>query len=80
MSQPTTLHASVVLDRLTFTWPDGSIALDGVSGAFGSGRTGLVGRNGAGKSTLLRPDGRRARTDLGHRHGIAVRSPTSPSS
>ncbi|NJI61535.1 ABC-F family ATP-binding cassette domain-containing protein [Microbacterium oxydans] len=54
MSQPTTLHASVILDRLTFTWPDGSVALDGVSGAFGSGRTGLVGRNGAGKSTLLR--------------------------
>lgn len=54
MSQPTTLHASVILDRLTFAWPDGSVALDGVSGAFGSGRTGLVGRNGAGKSTLLR--------------------------
>ena len=53
MSQPT-LHASVTLDRLTFTWPDGSHALDGLSGAFGSGRTGLVGRNGAGKSTLLR--------------------------
>ena len=53
MSQPT-LHASVTLDRLTFTWPDGSRALDGVSGAFGTGRTGLVGRNGAGKSTLLR--------------------------
>lgn len=54
MSTPTAPHASVVLDRLTFTWPDGSIALDGVSGSFGSGRTGLVGRNGAGKSTLLR--------------------------
>ncbi|WP_435747006.1 ABC-F family ATP-binding cassette domain-containing protein [Microbacterium sp. PMB16] len=53
MSQPT-LHASVTLDRLTFTWPDGSTALAGLSGAFGSGRTGLVGRNGAGKSTLLR--------------------------
>ncbi|MBO0981269.1 ABC-F family ATP-binding cassette domain-containing protein, partial [Microbacterium sp. SD291] len=38
----------------TFTWPDGSTALDAVSGSFGSGRTGLVGRNGAGKSTLLR--------------------------
>jgi ATPase subunit of ABC transporter with duplicated ATPase domains len=49
-----TLHAPVLLDRLTFTWPDGSVALDGLSGAFGSGRTGLVGRNGAGKSTLLR--------------------------
>ncbi|KJL20549.1 putative ABC transporter ATP-binding protein YheS [Microbacterium oxydans] len=54
MSTPTALHASVVLDRLTFIWPDGSLALDGVSGSFGSGRTGLVGRNGAGKSTLLR--------------------------
>lgn len=54
MSNPTTLHASVILDRLTFTWPDGTTAIDAVSGAFGSGRTGLVGRNGAGKSTLLR--------------------------
>lgn len=53
MSTPT-LHASVVLDRLTFTWPDGSTALSEVSGSFGTGRTGLVGRNGAGKSTLLR--------------------------
>ena len=54
MSQPSSSHAAVVLDRLSFTWPDGSVALDGVSGAFGAGRTGLVGRNGAGKSTLLR--------------------------
>ncbi|MBT2475768.1 ABC-F family ATP-binding cassette domain-containing protein [Microbacterium sp. ISL-103] len=53
MSVPT-LHSSVTLDRLTFTWPDGTTALDSVSGSFGSGRTGLVGRNGAGKSTLLR--------------------------
>lgn len=53
MSAQTT-HASVTLDRLTFTWPDGSTALDGVSGAFSTGRTGLVGRNGSGKSTLLR--------------------------
>lgn len=45
---------AVVLDRLTFTWPDGSVALDGVSGAFSAGRTGLVGRNGSGKTTLLR--------------------------
>uniref|UniRef100_UPI00109D3733 ATP-binding cassette domain-containing protein n=1 Tax=Microbacterium sp. K36 TaxID=2305439 RepID=UPI00109D3733 len=54
MSQPSSSHAAVVLDRLSLTWPDGTVALDGVSGAFGSGRTGLVGRNGAGKSTLLR--------------------------
>jgi ATPase subunit of ABC transporter with duplicated ATPase domains len=53
MTTPT-LHASVTLDRVTFAWPDGSTALDAVSGSFGTGRTGLVGRNGAGKSTLLR--------------------------
>lgn len=47
-------HAAVTLDRLTFTWPDGSTALEGISGAFSTGRTGLVGRNGSGKSTLLR--------------------------
>src|SRR5688572_28861606 len=45
---------SVVLDRVSFAWPDGTIALDGVTGSFGAGRTGLVGRNGSGKSTLLR--------------------------
>jgi ATPase subunit of ABC transporter with duplicated ATPase domains len=45
---------SVVLRDLTFTWPDGATPLDRVSGAFGTGRTGLVGNNGAGKSTLLR--------------------------
>ena len=53
MSSPTPSSA-VVLDRVTFRWPDGSTALDAVSGAFGAGRTGLVGRNGSGKSTLLR--------------------------
>lgn len=46
--------SSIVLDDLTFTWPDGTPAVTGVSGAFGTGRTGLVGRNGSGKSTLLR--------------------------
>ncbi len=49
-----TLTPSVVLDRVSFTWPDGTAALADVTGAFGSRRTGLVGRNGAGKSTLLR--------------------------
>ncbi|MBN9177681.1 MAG: ABC-F family ATP-binding cassette domain-containing protein [Microbacterium sp.] len=44
---------AVILDRVTFTWPDGTTALHDVSGAFGAGRTGLVGRNGTGKSTLL---------------------------
>ena len=45
---------SVVLRDLTFAWPDGATPIDHVSGAFGAGRTGLVGLNGAGKSTLLR--------------------------
>ena len=49
-----TLTPTVLLDRVSFTWPDGSVALSDVSGAFGAGRTGLVGRNGSGKSTLLR--------------------------
>lgn len=45
---------SLVFDRVRHVWPDGTVALDGISGALGPGRTGLVGRNGAGKSTLLR--------------------------
>lgn len=49
-----TLTTAVTLDRLSFTWPDGTIALRDVSGAFPAGRTGLVGRNGSGKTTLLR--------------------------
>jgi ATPase subunit of ABC transporter with duplicated ATPase domains len=49
-----TLTPAVVLDRVSFTWPDGTTALSEVSGSFGAGRTGLVGRNGSGKSTLLR--------------------------
>jgi ATPase subunit of ABC transporter with duplicated ATPase domains len=49
-----TLTPSVVLDRVSFAWPDGTSALADVSGAFGALRTGLVGRNGSGKSTLLR--------------------------
>ncbi|MFB8145904.1 ABC-F family ATP-binding cassette domain-containing protein [Microbacterium sp. NPDC056003] len=49
-----TLTPSVILERVSFAWPDGTLALADVSGAFGVGRTGLVGRNGSGKSTLLR--------------------------
>ncbi|MGV9194641.1 ABC-F family ATP-binding cassette domain-containing protein [Microbacterium sp. MC2] len=49
-----TITTAVTLDRLSFTWPDGTVALRDVSGAFPSGRTGLVGRNGSGKTTLLR--------------------------
>jgi len=46
--------ACIVLDDLTFTWPDGAIALRHINGSFSRGRTGLVGANGCGKSTLLR--------------------------
>lgn len=49
-----TLTPTVLLDRVSFAWPDGTVALNAVSGAFGACRTGLVGRNGSGKSTLLR--------------------------
>jgi ATPase subunit of ABC transporter with duplicated ATPase domains len=47
-------HSSVTLTDLSFSWPDGTVALSGVSGSFGAGRTGIVGANGSGKSTLLR--------------------------
>ncbi|MFS0713054.1 ATP-binding cassette domain-containing protein [Microbacterium sp. 2P01SA-2] len=45
---------AVVLDRVTLIHPDGIPAVRDVTGAFGAGRTGLVGRNGSGKTTLLR--------------------------
>lgn len=48
------IHPAVVLDGVTYTWPDGTTVLDRVSGTFSRGRTGLVGANGVGKSTLLR--------------------------
>lgn len=49
-----TSSPAVVLDDVTYSWPDGTPALSGVSSSFGARRTGLVGRNGSGKSTLLR--------------------------
>ncbi len=48
------ISPSVVLNDLSFAWPDGTVALSHLTTAFGRGRTGLVGRNGAGKSTLVR--------------------------
>jgi ATPase subunit of ABC transporter with duplicated ATPase domains len=44
----------ITASDLGFTWPDGSTVFDGLSFAFGPGRTGLIGVNGSGKSTLLR--------------------------
>ncbi|MEU6041842.1 ABC-F family ATP-binding cassette domain-containing protein [Actinomadura sp. NPDC047616] len=45
---------SIVCSDLSFAWPDGTVVLDGLDAAFGTGRTGLIGVNGSGKSTLLR--------------------------
>lgn len=47
-------HSAITLHELSYEWPDGTLALDRISGTFSTGRTGLVGDNGAGKSTLLR--------------------------
>jgi len=46
-------HSTVVLENVSFSWPDGRVVLESVSATF-TGRTGLIGANGAGKSTLLR--------------------------
>lgn len=55
MSAPSArADALVTLTDVTLDWPDGARALDAVTGSFGHGRTGLVGRNGSGKTTLLR--------------------------
>ena len=70
-------HSSVLLlDRVSFVWPDGSVALADVSGAFGSGRTGLTGRNGSGKSTLLRLGAGELTPDGRHGHSPTARSRT----
>lgn len=47
-------HSAITLQNLTFEWPDGSVALNAVSGTLPEGKTGLIGHNGAGKSTLLK--------------------------
>ncbi|WHM40565.1 ATP-binding cassette domain-containing protein [Streptomyces sp. BPTC-684] len=51
---PVSPAPSVVCTGLSFTWPDGTVALEDLSWAVGPGMTGLIGLNGSGKSTLLR--------------------------
>lgn len=46
-------HPAVVVDGLSFTLPDGTAILSGITATFPVGRTALIGRNGSGKSTLL---------------------------
>ncbi|WP_433469210.1 ABC-F family ATP-binding cassette domain-containing protein [Spirillospora sp. CA-128828] len=45
---------AIVCSDLSFAWEDGTVVLDGLDAAFGTGRTGLIGVNGSGKSTLLK--------------------------
>lgn len=47
------MRASISVNDLFFSWPDGTIVLDGLDLAIGPGRHGLIGHNGSGKSTLL---------------------------
>jgi ATPase subunit of ABC transporter with duplicated ATPase domains len=51
---PPTEKPSIALSDVGLIWPDGTVALAGITGAFGTSRTGLIGLNGSGKSTLLR--------------------------
>jgi ATPase subunit of ABC transporter with duplicated ATPase domains len=44
----------ISFSRVGLTWPDGSVALDGLDLLVPPGRSGLVGVNGSGKSTVLR--------------------------
>ncbi|WP_084039131.1 ABC-F family ATP-binding cassette domain-containing protein [Demequina sp. NBRC 110053] len=45
---------SLSFTQLSYSWPDGTPVLDGVTGTVDSGLSALVGANGVGKSTLLR--------------------------
>jgi ATPase subunit of ABC transporter with duplicated ATPase domains len=44
----------ITCSDLSFSWPDGTSVLSGVTLSLGPGRTGLIGVNGSGKTTLLR--------------------------
>jgi ATPase subunit of ABC transporter with duplicated ATPase domains len=48
------MTAAIVCSDLSFSWPDGTCVLSGLTLSIGAGRTGLIGANGSGKSTLLK--------------------------
>jgi ATPase subunit of ABC transporter with duplicated ATPase domains len=48
------MSSLITLDGLSYSTPDGRSLFDNLTLAFGTERTGVVGRNGVGKSTLLR--------------------------
>jgi ATPase subunit of ABC transporter with duplicated ATPase domains len=52
-TSPSTAPA-IVVDHLSFTWPDGAPVLTDLTCTFPAARTGLIGPNGSGKSTVLR--------------------------
>jgi ATPase subunit of ABC transporter with duplicated ATPase domains len=51
---PAPTHSVLSFSRAGLTWPDGTVAFDGLDLLVSPGRSGLVGANGSGKSTLLK--------------------------
>ncbi|MEM8718563.1 MAG: ABC transporter ATP-binding protein [Cyanobacteria bacterium P01_G01_bin.39] len=52
---PTPIASGIVFDNVSFTYPDGRLALDRVSFTLKPGKTvALVGENGAGKTTIIK--------------------------
>lgn len=51
---PAPVHSVLSFSGVGLTWPDGTVALDGLDLLVSPGRSGLVGANGSGKSTVLR--------------------------
>ena len=51
---PTPVPSVLSFSGVGLTWPDGTVAFDGLDLLVSPGRSGLVGANGSGKSTLLK--------------------------